>query len=57
MFNIYKKNKVPRLNQKKALINNDLTLSEYDPLSVFTIVSIPTLLLISMKIFMMKGSI
>ena len=57
MFNIYKKNKMPRLDQKKPLINNDITLSDYDPLAVFTIVLIPSALLISMKLFMMSGTI
>lgn len=57
MFAINKKNKIPNLKQKKTLINNDLTLSEYDPLSVLTVTLVPTLFLISMKLFMMKGTI
>lgn len=48
---------MPRLDQKKPLINNDITLSDYDPLAVFTIVLIPSALLISMKLFMMSGTI
>ena len=57
MFNIYKKNKIPRLEQKKTFINNDIRLSDYDPLAVFTLVLIPTLMLISMKIYMISGTI
>jgi len=55
MLNILKRNKVPTLYQKKAIVNNDINIEEYDPMAIMTLILIPTLFLISMKLFMSFG--
>lgn len=57
MNNIFKKDKTPTLNQEKDLINVDINFNEYDPIAIGTIVAISSLFLLSIKVFMMTGTI
>ena len=57
MLNVFKRNKVPTLQQKKSIVNNDINIEEYDPIAIMTLIVIPALFLISMKLFMNFGHI
>lgn len=56
MFEIMKRNKIRTLEPKKEFINNDINLEEYDMNSVFTIIAVSTLFLLSMRLIIMAGT-
>ncbi|MDD6286460.1 hypothetical protein [Candidatus Methanosphaera massiliense] len=57
MFESIRKNKIKTLEPKRDLINNDIDITEYDMRSVFTLIAITTLFLVSMKLVLIAGHI
>lgn len=57
MFESIRKNKVPSLEPKRSLINNDINLDDYDLLSVFAVIFISAMFLVSLKLLVTMGYI
>ncbi len=56
MFDFIRRNKIKTLEPRKDFIENDIYIEDYDMLSTFTVIAIPVLFLVSLKVFMMIGS-
>lgn len=55
MFENIKKNKISTLEPKKEFVNKDINIEDYDLLSIFTIIAVMTIFLLSLKLFLISA--
>ncbi len=56
MFDFLRRSKIKTLEPRKKLVVNDIYIENYDKQCTLTLIAIPVLFLISLKLFMMIGS-